>query len=71
MPERFYFDLIGPHGAVEDAVGVEADDLEEAVAQARSVIDEMRDSGELRGAGVWHLLVRNAGGTLKQSIPLG
>ncbi|MBL7406425.1 hypothetical protein INQ30_29380, partial [Escherichia coli] len=51
--------------------GVEAEDLSEALAEARSVIDEM--AGELEAAGpggAWTLVVRDATGAEVGRLPI-
>lgn len=43
MPERFYFDVDYGQEIIRDEEGVEADDLDQALADARSVIWETAD----------------------------
>ena len=63
MPSRFYFDIENGEETIRDAQGVEAADVAEALAEARSVIDEMAGELEVAGpAGAWTLVVRDATG---------
>ena len=71
MPSRFYFDIENGEETIRDAQGVEAEDLSEALAEARSVIDEM--AGELEAAGpdgAWTLVVRDATGAVVGRLPI-
>ncbi|MGH1570272.1 DUF6894 family protein [Methylobacterium sp. P31] len=64
MSARFYFDIEDGRDVIRDETGVEAADLDEALAEARSVIAEM--TGEIKrspSGGPLHLIVRNAEGT--------
>ncbi|PJI52793.1 hypothetical protein CTI14_37130, partial [Methylobacterium radiotolerans] len=61
MSERFYFDLESGEETIRDDDGVEVGSLDEAMAEARSVIAEMAD--EVCTAGPdrsWSLVVRDA-----------
>ncbi len=71
MAQRYFFNLVGPARAIEDPTGVEADTPDQAEAEARAVIAEMRLSGDLPllGAG-WQLEIRDGAGRLMRSIPL-
>ncbi|KMO10850.1 DUF6894 family protein [Methylobacterium platani] len=71
MPQRYFFNLVGPASAIEDPTGVEADTPDQAEAEARAVIAEMRAGGSLPVLGPgWHLEIRDAAGRLMRSIPL-
>ncbi|TGD99891.1 hypothetical protein EU555_11580 [Methylobacterium nonmethylotrophicum] len=71
MPQRYFFNLVGPVRAIEDPTGVEADTPDQAEAEARAVIAEMRASGDLPELGPgWRLEIRDAAGRLVRSIPL-
>ena len=61
---RFHFDLEAGDEVIEDREGVEAAGSEEAMAQARAVIAEMRDADELLAPGAWTLVVRDAEGAI-------
>ncbi|TNC14360.1 hypothetical protein FF100_09345 [Methylobacterium terricola] len=72
MPQRYFFNLVGPARAIEDPTGVEADTPDQAEAEARAVIAEMRASGDLPLLGPgWQLEIRDGAGRLVRSIPLG
>ena len=71
MPERFYFDVENGHETIRDAVGVEAESLDEALDEARSVIADM--AGQVREAepdSPWTLVVRNAAGFVVGRVPI-
>ncbi|WCS24388.1 hypothetical protein LOK46_25155 [Methylobacterium sp. NMS14P] len=71
MPSRFYFDIENGEETIRDTQGVEAEDLAEALAEARSVIDEM--AGELEAAGpdgASTLVVRDATGAEVGRVPI-
>ncbi len=72
MPQRYFFNLVGPSRAIEDPTGVEADTADQAETEARAVIAEMRMSGDLpfleEG---WQLEIRDGAGRLVRSISLG
>ena len=65
---RFHFDLESGRGVIRDREGVAASSLEEAVAQARTVIAEMRDADDLAEPGTWALVVRDADGTTVERL---
>lgn len=72
MPQRYFFNLVGPAQAIEDPTGVEADTPDQAEAEARAVIAEMRTGGDLPVLGPgWQMEIRDAAGRLVRSIPLG
>lgn len=63
MPARFYFDIEDGRDVIRDEIGAEVADLDEALAEARSVISEMSGEIKLRSCGgPLHLIVRNAEG---------
>ncbi|WP_336490600.1 DUF6894 family protein [Methylobacterium nigriterrae] len=69
MPQRFHFRLVSSEEAIEDAIGAEAEDVEEAQAEAMAALEELRTQGELpEDAGDWHLEIRSASGVLLRSI---
>lgn len=71
MPERFYFDVENGQDTIRDEEGVDADSLDEALAEARSVIREMAD--EVCGADPgrsWTLVVRDASGFPVCRLPI-
>lgn len=71
VPERFYFDVENDRERIRDAVGVEAESLEEALAEARSVIDEMAGSvGTGETGASWTLVVRDAAGSVVGRLPI-
>lgn len=71
VPERFYFDVENGRERIRDEVGVEAESLEEALDEARSVIGEMADSvGTGASGGSWTLVVRDATGAVVGRLPI-
>lgn len=71
MPSRFYFDIENGKETIRDAHGVEAEDLAEALAEARSVIDEVAgDLGAAGSDGRWTLVVRDATGAEVGRLPI-
>ncbi|MDP4005670.1 hypothetical protein [Methylobacterium sp. NEAU K] len=72
MPERFYFDVENSRERIRDEVGVEAGSREEALAEARSVIEEMADHvGVTESDDPWMLVVRDGAGFLVGRLPIG
>lgn len=72
MIERFYSDLVSDDEVIRDSEGVEADSIEQAVAEAGRVIFEMREVNELPvNAMDWELRIRDEAGSLLTSIRLG
>ncbi|MFH6781851.1 MULTISPECIES: DUF6894 family protein [Methylobacterium] len=72
MTQRYFFNLVGPAQAIEDPTGVEADTPDQAEAEARAVIVEMRATGDLPVLGPgWQLEIRDGTGRLVRSILLG
>jgi hypothetical protein len=64
VAERFYFDVENGQDTIRDEEGVEAASLDEALAEARSVIDEMADEVQAADpSGTWTLVVRDAAGS--------
>ncbi len=69
---RFYFDVDNGRETVRDDEGVVADDLEQALADARSVISEMADElGATSLESLWTLVVRDETGLPVAHLPLG
>lgn len=69
---RFYFDVDNGRETIWDDEGVAAEDLEQALTDARSVISEMAD--ELGGTNLeslWTLVVRDQTGLPVAHLPLG
>jgi hypothetical protein len=72
MPKRFYFDVNSGQETIRDNEGIEADDLEQALSNARSVLSEMAD--DLAAADIsspWTLVVRDETGLSVAHIPIG
>jgi len=70
LAQRLFFDLTDRMTVLRDEVGVEVQDLEEAVQQAESAVDELRDSGELDDGRDWRLNVRDENGITLKIVPL-
>ena len=71
MAQRYFFNLVGPARVIEDPTGVEADTPDQAEAEARAVIAEMRLSGDLPLLEEdWQLEIRDGAGRLVRSISL-
>ncbi|MCJ2142769.1 DUF6894 family protein [Methylobacterium sp. E-066] len=71
MSERFYFDIENGEEILLDEEGVEASSLEEAMNEARSVIEEM--AAEVTGdnpGDLWTLVVRASDGSLVGRLPI-
>lgn len=71
MPERFYFDVENGEDMIRDEDGVEVSSLEEALAEARTVIAEMAD--EVCDADPdrsWTLVVRDTSGRPVGRLPI-
>jgi hypothetical protein len=72
MRKRFYFDLRDGQETIQDYEGVEADDLEQALAEARSVIEELADElGATDLGSPWTLVVRDETGLAVAHVPIG
>ncbi|WP_409518546.1 DUF6894 family protein [Methylobacterium sp. PvR107] len=72
MFRRFYFDVDNGRETVRDDQGVEAEDLEQALADARTVISEIAD--DLKAIdmdSLWTLVVRDETGLTVAHLPLG
>lgn len=68
MP-RFYFDLTDGQQVIDDVEGREADSFDQALAQARSAVEEMRADGELEDCEYgWRLLIRDEKGSVLTTI---
>ncbi|TNC05223.1 hypothetical protein FF100_36040 [Methylobacterium terricola] len=68
---RFYFDLIGDREIFVDDVGVYADNIEEAIEQAKIVINEMKAGGELAYLkGGWRFHIASDDRTIFSSITI-
>ncbi|MEE7503844.1 DUF6894 family protein [Methylobacterium sp. C33D] len=71
MSERFYFDLESGEETIRDDDGVEVGSLEEAMAEARSVIAEMADEVCAEDPDrSWSLVVRDAAGYARHRLPI-
>lgn len=71
MLQRFYFDLKEGFSFIRDHEGVEARSLEQAIKEARVVIEEMRDSGGLCEAEKgWVLVIRDGAGDTLMTLPV-
>ncbi|MDP4006246.1 hypothetical protein [Methylobacterium sp. NEAU K] len=71
MPIRFYFDIENGRRTIRDDEGVEADDLAEALTEARSVIQEMADDVCATEPGSpLTLVVRDATGCVVGRLPI-
>ncbi|WP_373622461.1 hypothetical protein [Methylobacterium sp. OAE515] len=72
MFRRFYFDVDNGRETVRDDEGVEADDLEQALSDARAVIGEIADELQaLDVDSIWTLVVRDETGLTVAHLPLG
>lgn len=67
--KRFYFDLVGEGSIIRDEIGVEADGPEEAVAEARAVIEAM-DEGDELPTSQWYLIIRAEDGVEIDRLPI-
>ena len=68
---RFHFDLVSDDILIRDEIGIEADSLEQAVADAGAVIAETRANDELPTDGTaWELVVRDTFGVEYHRLPL-
>ncbi|MCJ2056407.1 hypothetical protein MKL09_07565 [Methylobacterium sp. J-048] len=71
MPIRFYFDVENGRETLRDPDGVEAADLAEVLAEARSVIQEMAADICADDPGTaWMLVVRDATGAVVARLPI-
>jgi hypothetical protein len=71
MSPRFFFDLVCGDEVIRDDEGVEARDLNQALAEARSVIAEMADEITEDGSDQpWVLVVRDYTGAPVGRLPI-
>ncbi|MHB2210928.1 DUF6894 family protein [Methylobacterium sp. CM6257] len=71
MLRRFYFDFEDGQETIRDDEGVEAEDLEQALADARSVIREMAGEVAANDPGeAWALVVRDETGSSVARLPI-
>jgi hypothetical protein len=71
MTGRFFFDLVCGEEAIRDEKGVEARDLDQALADARIVIAEMADEVTEADLGQsWELIVRDDMGSIVGCLPI-
>ena len=72
MSRRFYFDLQDGEETIQDDEGVEAESLEQALAEARSVIGEMAEElGATDLGSPWTRVVRDETGLAVAHVPVG
>jgi hypothetical protein len=71
VPTRYRFDLEDDRTVFRDEIGVETDDLDHAIAQAVSAIDELRFIGVTRTLYIgWHLVICDDSGTELRRVRL-
>ncbi|MGH1571254.1 DUF6894 family protein [Methylobacterium sp. P31] len=71
MSRRFYFDFEDGQETIRDDEGVEADTLEQALSDARSVIREMAGEVAANDPGeAWALVVRDETGSPVARLPI-
>jgi hypothetical protein len=71
MTARFFFDLVCGDEVIQDDEGVEARDLDQALAEARSAIAEMADEVMEDGSGQpWAMIVRDETGALVRRLSI-
>lgn len=71
MSQRFYFDLTNGRSTIRDEKGIRISNLDEAAKCARTVIEEMRDSGEQsEDEEGWVLIIRDAAGEALMTLPV-
>lgn len=72
MVARFFFDLVSDEEVIRDNVGVEAQDLNQALDVARSIITEMAEEiAETHPDGLWELVVRDDRGSIVGHLLIG
>ena len=72
MLRRFHFDVDNGREIVRDDEGVEAEDFEQALADARGVISEMAAELEVANLnGPCSIIVRDESGLTVAHLPLG
>jgi hypothetical protein len=71
MSPRFFFDLVCGAEPIRDQEGAEATDLDQALADARSVVAEMADEvAEANLGQSWTLIVRDEAGSTVGRLPI-
>ncbi|MDR7039309.1 MULTISPECIES: DUF6894 family protein [Methylobacterium] len=71
MPQRYFFRLVQAQAVIEDPTGVVADDLDQAITEARAAVEELRLVGELPDdAGAWRMEIRDEAGSLLHVLSL-
>jgi hypothetical protein len=71
MYQWFFFDLVCGNEVIRDDEGVEARDLDQALAEARSVIAEMADEVIEDGSGQpWAMIVRDETGAFVRRLSI-
>lgn len=71
LAQRFYFDLTNGSTILRDEEGVPASSLDQAIQEARFVLDEMRRSEELsEQQDGWTLIIRDADGNELATLPV-
>lgn len=70
MLQRIFFDLQNGSSFLRDTEGVEARDIDQALVEARAVIEEMRGSKDLASADDWHLVIRDESGATLRTLPV-
>lgn len=71
MSKRFFFDVSDGEEFIADKAGAEAATLDQAIAEARSVIAETAD--EVVGSDPdrhWTLIVRDEAGSIVERLPI-
>jgi hypothetical protein len=71
MSALFFFDLVCGDEVIRDDEGVEARDLDQALAEARSAIAEIADEMIEDGSGQpWEMIVRDETGVPLRCLPI-
>lgn len=70
MSQRLFFDLTDGMTLFADETGVVVTDLDQALRQAASAIEEMQRSGQLFGQHGWRIVVRDADRTILHLLPV-
>jgi hypothetical protein len=71
MSALFFFDLVCGDEVIRDGEGVEARDLNQALAEARSAIAEIADKMIEDGSGQpWEMIVRDETGVPLRCLPI-
>lgn len=71
MSARFFFDVSNGRETISDEVGIEAENLDEVLAEARSVIIEMADEiPQAPSDRPWSMIVRNEAGSTVGRLPI-